>query len=674
MAAIQLYCPYCGQKLSIETAALRAQTTCPRCAKGFVPIDAIPKDQTLPAIKVGGAAVESPPTPAEAKPAQNEPGPLAGQVKTIMLPPNGGPLPIVAGAKRPAPPEPSPAPEPAPAPAAATKPLPPPTPPPVLDGPTLIRAAPPEPAPVAAPPDVDPLAGTVPVDPPAPEPKAEAPAPAPQAAEPPAVEAKPAEPKPLDATVPEPPAVETTVPASPGELPPAASDGLAATVNAEPEAPAEIKPPPPKAPPATGVIATELAARASTLAGSVKVGGASKPLGFHHVALVAALAAVLSLVLLAVTNVGALRVIGGFFGTILLATALLAGAAFWLVRSRKETPAPPALSRHARLALIGSVVASLVLGTAITGTIAAATGGPGELLKAKHMPPPRLPPKPELPPEQRADYKMKREGHVFVNGGLLHVPPKFRSDDGEFDLYMHFHGNTQLVEESVAGAGLNAIVYTVNAGNGSGPYEEKFSVAGVLDQTIEKIQETAKKQGLRDARVRRVALGSWSAGYGALAKLLDVAKYVERIDSVLVLDGIHAAYLDPKAKTVDPLRLAPFLRFAKLAAEGKRLFTITHSDIGGTTYASTAETADALLQEVGAERTPASDTPPRVTTKTALAAFNKGAQETRLEQKTEGKKGGLHVRGYSGQTPDQHMAHLVQMSVTVLPELAERWK
>ena len=57
-----------------------------------------------------------------------------------------------------------------------------------------------------------------------------------------------------------------------------------------------------------------------------------------------------------------------------------------------------------------------------------------------------------------------------------------------------------------------------------------------------------------------------------------------------------------------------------------------------------------------------------------LAAFNKGAQETRLEQKTEGKKGGLHVRGYSGQTPDQHMAHLVQMSVTVLPELAERWK
>ncbi|MDC3956100.1 hypothetical protein [Polyangium jinanense] len=631
MAAIQLYCPFCGQKLSIETEALRAQTTCPRCAKGFVPIDAIPRDQTLPALKVPGTADVAPPPPAEAKAPAKKPGSLAGQVDTILLPPNGGPLPIVPGAQRTAAPEPAA--------------------PPVLDGPTLIRAVPPEPATNASE-KADALAATVPVDPPA--------------AEPPPVEGKP-----LEVTVPAAPAVETTAPAGPGDLPPVASDGLAATVN-EPEAPAVI-PPPPKAAPAEGAISAELAARASTLLGSVKV-GSSKALGFEHVALVAAVAAVLSLVLLAVTNVGALRIIGGFFGTISLAATLLAGAAFWLVRSRKDTSAAPAPSSQARNALIGSVVASLVLGSAITGGVAAATGSPGELLRAKHMPPPKLPPKPELPPEQRADYKLKREGHVFVNGGLLHVPPKFRSDDGAFDLYMHFHGNTNLVEESATAAGLNALVYTVNLGNGSGPYEDKFSVVGVLDQTIDKIQETAKKQGLRDARVRRVALGSWSAGYGALAKLLDVAKNVERIDSVLVLDGIHAAYLDPKAKTVDPLRLAPFSRFAKLAAEGKRLFSITHSDIGGTEYASSAESADALLRDVGAERGPAQATPPRVTTKAALTAFNKGAQETRLEQTTEAKKSGMHVRGYSGQTPDQHMAHLVQMSVTVLPELAERWK
>jgi hypothetical protein len=291
----------------------------------------------------------------------------------------------------------------------------------------------------------------------------------------------------------------------------------------------------------------------------------------------------------------------------------------------------------------------------------------------KRLPPPKLPPKIEIPPEQRADYKLKRDGHVLVMGGLLFVPPKFRSDDGEFDVYIHFHGNPTVVKESAAGASLNALVYAVNLGNGSGPYEDKYAVAGVLEQTINKIQETAKNRGLRDAKVRRVALGSWSAGYGALAKLLDVEANVQKIDSVLVMDGIHAAYLDPKTKAVDPARLAPFTRFAKLASEGKRLFSITHSDIGGMTYASTSETADALLREVGSTRAQTKETPPRVTTPALLAALPK-PQDTWLEQTSDAKMGGLHVRGYSGQTPDQHMAHLVQMSVTVLPELAERWR
>ena len=91
------------------------------------------------------------------------------------------------------------------------------------------------------------------------------------------------------------------------------------------------------------------------------------------------------------------------------------------------------------------------------------------------------------------------------------------------------------------------------------------------------------------------------------------------------------------------------------------------------TYASTTETADALLRDVGAERSQAKETPARVTTPALLAALPK-PQDTWLEQMTEAKMGGLHVRGYSGQTPDQHMAHLVQMSVTVLPDLAERWR
>jgi len=32
------------------------------------------------------------------------------------------------------------------------------------------------------------------------------------------------------------------------------------------------------------------------------------------------------------------------------------------------------------------------------------------------------------------------------------------------------------------------------------------------------------------------------------------------------------------------------------------------------------------------------------------------------------------VRGYRGNTPEHHMAHLLQMGATVMPELAERWR
>ncbi|HSN98509.1 MAG TPA: hypothetical protein VLS89_09425, partial [Candidatus Nanopelagicales bacterium] len=45
-----------------------------------------------------------------------------------------------------------------------------------------------------------------------------------------------------------------------------------------------------------------------------------------------------------------------------------------------------------------------------------------------------------------------------------------------------------------------------------------------------------------------------------------------------------------------------------------------------------------------------------------------------LRQTTEARREGLRIRGYVGETPEDHMAHLVKMSVTVLPELAERWK
>jgi hypothetical protein len=507
----------------------------------------------------------------------------------------------------------------------------------------------------------------------------------------PAAPAAPAQPPAASKASPLSGQVRTIVMASPSQgLPPAASTGPAQAPNALPSYASRAR----RA--GSGqTIMDELVTLASILpqaAGPRTTGGFS----YGIVAGISVSLTGLSLLFLVFFEAALARTIVGIFAALFLTVALAAGVAHVLVRWRGDAasrPAPtppgfsiaplaaqdtlppagiPFLSIGARIALGLVVVGLAAFGVATTWFVAKATKPARQVTEVPVVALSSDVPS-ELPPEQRADYKLKREGHVFVGGGVLHAPPSFRSDDGTFDLVMHFHGNTELVEESVAAAHVNALVYVVNLGIGSGPYEERYSVPGVFDETLSRIQKAAKERGLRDARLRRLALSCWSAGYGAVAKLLEAQKNRDMVDAVIMLDGIHAAYTDKQAKTIDMVRLGPFIRFGKDAIENKKLFTITHSDTIPIDYASTTETTDVLLRETGVERAAANETPPRVTLASAVGAMPKKTEQW-LVQKTDGRRGSLHVRGYQGQTPEHHMAHLIQMSVTVLPELAERWK
>jgi hypothetical protein len=44
-----------------------------------------------------------------------------------------------------------------------------------------------------------------------------------------------------------------------------------------------------------------------------------------------------------------------------------------------------------------------------------------------------------------------------------------------------------------------------------------------------------------------------------------------------------------------------------------------------------------------------------------------------LERRSEAHAGGLTIRGYGGDQPAHHIAHLMQMSQIALPLLVERW-
>src|SRR6185503_17275870 len=98
----------------------------------------------------------------------------------------------------------------------------------------------------------------------------------------------------------------------------------------------------------------------------------------------------------------------------------------------------------------------------------------------------------------------------------LAIPPSFESEDGAYDIAIHFHGNTDLVEDSFAIAKINAVVVMVNIGIGSGPYEGRFSNPDVFKELLTRVKGQLEKRGLANPTQRRIALTAWSAGYGAV--------------------------------------------------------------------------------------------------------------------------------------------------------------
>jgi len=276
----------------------------------------------------------------------------------------------------------------------------------------------------------------------------------------------------------------------------------------------------------------------------------------------------------------------------------------------------------------------------------------------------------------RADIKMKRGGRVSMGRGVLYAPPDFASEDGRFDVLIHYHGNTELIEQSVAAAHLNALVLIINLGDGSGSYSKPLRNPGAFDLMLDRIEERAADLGLRSPRLRRVALSSWSAGYGALYFILNSRSRLDRVDAVLMMDSLHGSFATGSKTKVHPISLAPFVRFGRRAIAGETLMVLTHSSIQTQGYPNTTQTANALLATLSVPREkvdPDEASPQPVELLVARNAFPTGERRW-LRVTSEARSGNLYVYGCEGNGKGDHIAHLAQMSATVLPPLVERWK
>lgn len=279
-------------------------------------------------------------------------------------------------------------------------------------------------------------------------------------------------------------------------------------------------------------------------------------------------------------------------------------------------------------------------------------------------------------PGPRADEDLDRAGQTriraTVKGPLLSIPRGFASADGQYDLLIAFHTHRPVLREVVDASGINAVLVNVNLGVGAGNYEKVFSAEAAFQKLLENVGPALRKRGLRRPRLRRVALVSWSAGYGAIVRILSQPANAARVDSVVILDGMHA-HLVGDSDQIDEIDVKPYEAFARRAARGEALFIATHNHIvPEDKIASVTRVTDLVLERLGIER--------RATTGTIEAptlAANDGVYSRRrsfdLTAETVAQQGQFIVRGFEGRKRNDHVCHLMNLEALALRPIVERW-
>jgi hypothetical protein len=231
-------------------------------------------------------------------------------------------------------------------------------------------------------------------------------------------------------------------------------------------------------------------------------------------------------------------------------------------------------------------------------------------------------------------------------------PTRPAEEDGALGLLIHFHGAAYV--PAYAGresARIDAVV-VVNLGSGSGVYERAFPTAAVFGRLVAAVRDSLAARRAQPVAVERIYLSSFSAGYGAVRGLLRQPATVERLDGIVLLDGLHTDYVPDRRVLAEggglnTEKLAPFLAYAREAEAGRTSLVVTHSEIFPGNYASTTETADYLLGELGLSRTPVLRWGP-----------------VGMQQVSEARAGRFSLLGFAGNTAPDHVDHF-----HALPEL-----
>ena len=122
---------------------------------------------------------------------------------------------------------------------------------------------------------------------------------------------------------------------------------------------------------------------------------------------------------------------------------------------------------------------------------------------------------------------LPKKGGVTKSGGFDLIPSAF------------LHGHEPVRKEFVKTA-KNVVLVGIDLGIGSGAYSAAFSSPDAYKRLVASIEAAvAKHANIPEAHVRKLALSSWSAGYGATEMILRQTGG-KGVDSVILnLDRLH---------------------------------------------------------------------------------------------------------------------------------------
>lgn len=240
----------------------------------------------------------------------------------------------------------------------------------------------------------------------------------------------------------------------------------------------------------------------------------------------------------------------------------------------------------------------------------------------------------------RAHPRLKQESppgrREALEPGTLFLPDRLRLKNG-IPLLVFFHGGMWIPE--VAAARHRMAVISVQIGAGSGVYARAFADPARFPALL---AEAERRAGIR---IGRVILGGWSAGCGAVREILKSPESYARVDATLMIDCIHSGYVNgkpgPLESEIETDALQIWLQLARDAIAGRKRATITHSEIFPGTFASTTETADFIIRQLGFKR---------------RAVLKWGPMGT--QQLSEVRVGRFLLIGYAGNTATDHVDQL----------------